>query len=113
MPALLFEKRGHIAYITFNRPEVHNSFNPETLARLSDAWEEVTRNDEIRVAIVSGAGAAAFSAGADLDSLIPLCTGARNPHDEWDNRLLENSLYGDMALLLNYDVDKPIVAAIN
>jgi hypothetical protein len=27
MPALLFEKRNHIAYLTFNRPEVHNSFN--------------------------------------------------------------------------------------
>src|SRR5579885_190985 len=113
MPALLFEKRGHIAYITFNRPEVHNSFNPETLVRLSDAWEEVNRNDEIRVAIVSGAGEAAFSAGADLGRLTPLFTGARKPEDEWDQRLLANRRYGDMALLRNYDVDKPIVAAIN
>ncbi len=113
MPALLFEKRGHIAYLTFNRPEVHNSFNPETLVRLAEAWEEVNRNDEIRAAIVSGAGQVAFSAGADLGRLIPLFTGARKPEDEWDQKLLANRRFGDIAILRRYDVDKPIIAAIN
>jgi enoyl-CoA hydratase len=113
MPALLFEKRDHVAYITFNRPHVHNSFNPETIVRLSEAWEEINRDEQIRVTIVTGAGEVAFSAGADLGRLIPLFTGARKPDDEWDRRLLANRRFGAMALLRNYDVDKPIVAAIN
>jgi enoyl-CoA hydratase len=113
MPSLLFEKRDHTAYLTFNRPEVHNSFNPETLVRLAEAWKEINRDDEIRATIITGAGDVAFSAGADLGRLIPLFTGARQPDDEWDTRLLANRRFGEMALLRNYDVDKPIVAAIN
>ena len=113
MPSLLFEKRGHVAYITFNRPHVHNSFNPETIVRLSEAWEEINRDAQIRVTIITGAGDVAFSAGADLGRLIPPFTGARKPDDEWDQRLLANRRFSAMALLRNYDVDKPIVAAIN
>jgi enoyl-CoA hydratase len=113
MPAIMFEKRNHIAYITFNRPEVHNSFNPETIVRLADAWKQVNTDDDIRAAIVTGAGNVAFSAGADLGRLIPLFTGARKSEDEWDQRLLADRRQGDAALLRNYDVDKPVIAAIN
>jgi enoyl-CoA hydratase/carnithine racemase len=113
MPAVLFEKRNHLAYLTFNRPEVHNSFNPETLVRLAEAWEEIDKDDAVRAVIVTGAGKVAFSAGADLGKLIPLFTGARKPADEWDNKLLANRRIGDIALLRNYNLDKPVIAAIN
>jgi enoyl-CoA hydratase len=113
MPAVLFERRDHIAYITLNRPEVHNSYNPETIVRLAEAWQEIYKDDDIRAAIVTGAGKVAFSAGADLGRLIPLFTGARKPEDEWDNKLLANRRLGDIALLRGYDLDKPIIAAIN
>jgi enoyl-CoA hydratase/carnithine racemase len=113
MPAILFEQRNHIAYITFNRPEVHNSFNPETIVRLAEAWKQINTDDDIRAAIVTGAGNVAFSAGADLGRLIPLFTGARKPDDEWDQRLLADRRQGDAALLRNFDVDKPVIAAIN
>jgi enoyl-CoA hydratase/carnithine racemase len=113
MPALLFETRNHIAYLTLNRPEVHNAFNPETLVRLAEAWQRIATDDEIRAAIVTGAGAVAFSAGADLGRLIPLFTGARKPQDEWDEKLLADRRLGDIAILRNYDLDKPIVAAVN
>jgi enoyl-CoA hydratase/carnithine racemase len=113
MPAVLFEKRSHVAYVTFNRPEVHNSFNPETIVRLAEAWQQINRDDEIRAAIVTGAGKVAFSAGADLGRLIPLFTGARKPEDEWDQKLLADRKQGDVALLRNFDVDKPVIAAVN
>jgi enoyl-CoA hydratase len=113
MPALLFEKRNHIAYLTFNRPEVHNSFNPEIIVSLGEAWHEIDRDDDVRAVIITGAGRVAFSAGADLGRLIPLFTGAREPEDEWDNKLLANRRLADSALLRSFNVDKPIVAAIN
>src|SRR5262249_48468992 len=112
-PSLLFEKHNQIAYITFNRPEVHNSFSPETMVRLADAWQEVNRDDDIRAAILTGAGDVAFSAGADLGRLIPLFTGTRKPEDEWDEKLLANRRIGEFAVLRHYDVDKPIIAAVN
>ena len=44
MPAVLVEKRNHIAYVTFNRPEVHNSFNPELLVLMGGFWEEAAES---------------------------------------------------------------------
>ena len=112
-PALTYEKRGHIAYITINRPEVRNAINPEALIRLSDAWVDYSQDDNLRVAIITGAGDAAFSSGADLGRLIPLFTGARQPEDEWDRRLMGDLSLGRTALLRGYPLYKPIISAIN
>ena len=113
MPALLYEKRDHIGYVTFNRPEVHNSYTPEILVRLAETWGEIDQDDDVRAAIVTGAGVAAFSAGADLGRLIPLMTRARAPEDEWDRKLLDERGIGDVALLRSYNMDKPVISAVN
>jgi enoyl-CoA hydratase/carnithine racemase len=113
MPALDFEKRDHIAYLTFNRPEAHNAMNPEVIVRMAEAWQEVESDDAIRAAIITGAGGKAFSAGADLGQLIPLFTGARQPQDEWDRQLADNPALVAGALMRGFSVSKPVVAAIN
>ncbi len=113
MPALLYEKREHIGYLTFNRPEVRNSFTPEILVRLAETWDEIDHDDNVRAVIITGAGTVAFSAGADLGRLIPLFTRARAPEDEWDRKLLENRRLADIAMLRGYSVSKPVIAAIN
>ncbi len=113
MPALIYEKRDGIAYITLNRPEVHNALNPEMVVRLAEAWQDFEADPDMRVAIITGAGERAFSAGADLGRLIPLFTGARQPEDEWDHRLLQNRWMMDMCLLRRRPIYKPVVAAIN
>ena len=66
MAAVEFEVDGHIALVTLNRPEARNSFNPEALVLLYDAFHEVETNDNIRVAVITGSGDKAFCAGADL-----------------------------------------------
>ncbi len=113
MPALLFEVRNHIAYMTLNRPQVHNSINPELVVEMVAAWDRVNADDDIRIAIVTGAGDKAFCAGADLGRLIPLTTGARQPEDEWDRKVVANKFSIGSAMLRGYDVYKPIIAAIN
>ena len=113
MSALTFEKRDHIAYITLNRPEVYNAINPEMMVRLAEAWIEYNEDDELRAAIVTGAGEKSFCAGADLKRLIPLITGAREPEDEWDNRLRSDASLGRTALIRGYPLYKPVISAIN
>ena len=113
MPALLYEVREGIAYITFNRPEVHNAWDPETMVRLAEAWREVRRDDDVRVAIITGAGDKAFSVGADLAKLIPVLTGARQPEDEWDRRVLEDRSLTRPAVLRGFPMYKPVIAAVN
>ncbi len=112
-PALTYEKRGHIAYITFNRPDVRNALNPELMLRLADAWLDYAQDDNLRVAIITGAGDRAFTAGADLGRLIPLFTRARQPEDDWDRRLLGDLSLARTALLRGYPLYKPVISAIN
>lgn len=60
---------GAVATIVLDRPEKHNAITPEMAAALADACREVDRRDDVRVALIRGAGARAFSAGSDLNAL--------------------------------------------
>ena len=62
---ILYDKFQGIARITINRPEVHNSFRPQTLDELSEAFFDAARDDEIGVVLFTGAGGRAFCAGGD------------------------------------------------
>lgn len=61
-----FEVSGHVATITLHRPDAMNALNPELRHALSQHFDEVERNDDIWIAVVTGAGSKAFCAGADL-----------------------------------------------
>ncbi len=110
---MLFERRGHVALVTLNRPEARNALSPELAVRLARAWTEVRDDDAIRVAVVTGAGGKAFCAGADLGRLIPLSTGAREPEDEWDHAIRKDPRLTDTALLRGFDTVKPVIAAVD
>ena len=112
MAAIEFEYSDHIATVTINRPEARNAMNPEVFVRLYDAFHEIESNNDIRVAIITGAGDKAFCAGADLGRLIPLMNGVRQPEDEWDNRWV-NEVNKQGTYLMGRDTVKPVIAAIN
>ncbi|TAJ73744.1 MAG: crotonase/enoyl-CoA hydratase family protein [Phenylobacterium sp.] len=108
-----FERRRHVAIVTLNRPEALNAISPEMLVRLAEAWTRVRDDQEIRVAVVTGAGDRAFCSGADLGRFIPLMSRARPPEDEWDRRVLADRDMLGTGLLRTFDVVKPVIAAIN
>lgn len=62
---VLFEVEGNVAVITLNRPERHNSICQDLLVNLYDDLDEVTRRDDIKVAIITGNGRS-FCSGIDL-----------------------------------------------
>ena len=111
-PALLYEKEGHVATLTMNRPEVRNALNAEMLCRLADAWQNVNDDPQIRVAILTGTGDQAFCAGADLDRLVRMMQGQRPPETEFDRRIIADVPIIYKGLLRNYEVFKPIIAAV-
>mgnify|MGYP001610936644 CR=1 FL=1 len=113
MTAVLYEKKDQIAYVTLNRPDVHNAMDAEVVVRLAQVWEDFAADDSLRVAIITGAGERAFSAGADLRKLIPLMSGARQPEDEWDERFMADRALVNAALLRRFELYKPVIAAIN
>src|SRR5215212_11341360 len=62
---ILYEKGDGIAKITINRPDVRNSFRPQTLAELRDAFGRARDDLEVGSIIFTGAGDDAFCAGGD------------------------------------------------
>lgn len=62
---ILFEKRGKVAKITINRPEVYNAFRPQTNKEMLDAINYCRESAEIGVVILTGTGDKAFCSGGD------------------------------------------------
>jgi enoyl-CoA hydratase len=61
----IVEKEEHLLTVTMNRPEARNALSPGMLVGMYDAWRRLDDDDELRVAILTGAGGH-FCAGADL-----------------------------------------------
>ena len=53
---LVVERRGHVGWIRFNRPEVLNAFNTKMAAELGRAWRELDADDTVRVIVNTGTG---------------------------------------------------------
>ncbi len=92
-----------IAVITINRPDRLNAMDPDHYRDLSRAWMRVRDDDEIHVAIVTGAGERSFTTGADLKSVIG------KPAELADLWLTQK----DALLNRGLEVWKPVIAAIN
>ncbi len=112
-PHLLEERRGHILLLTLNRPQSRNAISPEMACRLADAFDAFQKDDDLRVLVLTGQGDKAFCSGGDLALTLPLLTGARQPQDEWDRRVVSDQGIMDRSALRNIEIDKPIVGAIN
>ena len=105
-PHLLFERDGHVAVVTLNRPAKKNALSSEMLVRMYDAWLEIDQNPDIRVAVVTGAGGN-FCSGADLKAM-----AAGHPDDEYSKRFDEDDDLHWKALLRHFIPGKPIIAAV-
>src|SRR3990172_6438560 len=65
MNSVILKVEDHIATVTLNRPQRRNALNEEMVGETSQVLAEVSRDDGVRVVILTGAGQD-FSVGADL-----------------------------------------------
>lgn len=98
---IIYEKKDRVAYVTLNRPQVMNALHPPAHAELAHAWSDFIDDDDVWVAILTGAGDRAFCAGSDLKWRVEEAdeVGLRNPTDSATHVL--DRCY------------KPIIAAVN
>jgi crotonobetainyl-CoA hydratase len=94
------ERDGHVTTITINRPEVMNAIHPPACWELSRAFDEFAADPDAWVAIVTGAGDKAFSAGNDLKFQ------AAGNKLEWPPT-------GFAGITARWDNAKPVIAAVN
>lgn len=104
MPAVLFEQNEHVATITLNRPEAMNALNSEVREGLAHWLNRLNDDPELWVAIITGAGDRAFSAGADLVEM------SRRTPEEFASSFWQAGIPG---LGRGLEVWKPVIAAIN
>jgi enoyl-CoA hydratase len=88
-----------------NRPEAKNALSLPMLVGMSDAWDEIDGNDDIRCAILTGAGGT-FCSGMDLKSV-----GGPQPEKYQQRMAAEPDLHWK-ALLRHYQLRKPLIAAV-
>jgi enoyl-CoA hydratase len=99
------ERDGPVVIITMNRPEKKNALSPTMLVGLADAYSYVDDTDEVRAAILTGAGGT-FSSGMDL-------VAANQPRSEYvERRMAETPNLHWKALLRDYRCTKPMIAAV-
>jgi len=107
---LLYEKKDRIVTITLNRLERRNALSFELMERLADAWVRFRDDEDAWVAVVTGAGDQAFSAGADLVEMAEMAArGEKRPESHLpfhDNVRLFEAVFSP-------EIWKPIIAAIN
>ncbi len=92
-----------IATITLNRPEALNAWSPELAQEFLSAIEDASKDVEVRVVVITGAGEKAFSAGADIKTMKGMTA--------LKARELSNMGYKICKVLEN--IEKPVIAAIN
>jgi enoyl-CoA hydratase/carnithine racemase len=104
MPTVLYDQKGSIVTITINRPDAMNAIDPETQDGLVAAWTRFRDDDSAWVAILTGAGDRAFSAGADLKKYLPA---------EFAAGPASHNTVGLGGITRGLTIWKPMIAAIN
>jgi enoyl-CoA hydratase len=100
---ILYEKRGAVAWVTLNRPQVLNALNRQTLLELEAALKEAAADPEVRVVVLMGAGERAFCVGLDL----------REVADKSPLEARELSRLAHRVFSLIESLPKPVVAAVH
>src|SRR3989454_4930811 len=107
---VIYEKKGHVAYVTINRPEVRNALHSYSYAELRSCWRDIGLDPNIYCGIVTGKGEA-FCAGRDVKFLASYqAEGKRTPHEDPNNPLFH---WGGGGQPSDANLEKPLIAAIN
>ncbi len=101
---ILTEKKEGVGIITFNRPEAYNAFNLAMRVELLQALEEMEKDEEIKVIILTAAGDKSFCAGGDIKEQAA-------GFDVYSGR--QRVRNGNRTLMKMLKMDKPIICAVN
>jgi enoyl-CoA hydratase len=98
----LLEIAEGIAWVKVNRPQALNALNPEVLLDLLAAFQELEKNDDVKVIILTGEGKA-FVAGADLKAMVSMTSQDARRFSKIGHAVIETM----------GSIGKPVIAAVN
>jgi enoyl-CoA hydratase len=100
---MLYEKKGNIALITFNRPKALNALSSAVSLKVVELINRAEADDEIKVIVLTGAGEKAFVAGGDIKEMYELNAMQGRAY----------AIVAKKAVDALWKVSKPVIAAIN
>ncbi len=106
LQTLEYERDEHVAIVTLNRPERHNSFNEVMQREFRDMWQEIRADDDVRAVVLTAAGSDAFCTGIDRGE-IP---------DSEESFFFNPYTYDDPGKSIgprSQELWKPVIAAVN
>ena len=114
---ITYEERDNVAWITLNRPEVHNAFNEQMQRELQRVWRGLRRVDSVRAVILTGAGDRAFCTGVDRTEAAEQRTLPEAPGEDRPNSWGSTPfMFSDAKEWLSPKTNglwKPVIAAVN
>jgi enoyl-CoA hydratase/carnithine racemase len=109
---LLYQEKDGVAWVTLNRPDVHNAFNSVMQRELQALWRGLRSNDDVRCIVLTGAGDRAFCTGIDRTETM----GGERPDDLRVGEIGTPFQFddpGDNIGPKSNDLWKPVIAAVN
>ncbi len=116
---ITFERQDNgVAWVTLNRPKVHNAFNIQMRKELKDCWRSLRSDDDIRCVVLTGAGERAFCTGIDRMETMGDGYPADGVRDKEGGTGFAKSPWmfddpGDEIGPKSCDLWKPVIAAVN
>ena len=108
--SLVVERDGPVVVLTMNRPERKNALTIDMIVRMADAWDMIDGDDDIRCAILTGAGSS-YCVGGDMSDGWMAGGGQRDT--AISTRLKDDPSIIGKGLLLTRWLRKPLLAAVN
>jgi len=102
---IIYERREQVAWVTLNRPEVHNAFNVEMIEEMKEVIHRVKEDGTVRIVVLTGKGKS-FCSGADLNWLREIVGYS------FKQNLKESMALADVLFQL-YALPKPTIALVN
>lgn len=109
---IIFQKEEKIAKLILNRPEVLNALTDQMVQEIKDAVDDVHKDENIRVLIITGTGRA-FCTGADVSMMTGLSNEPIPFVDTHIGRQMDKRSSMMTAPLPIWNMDKPVIAALN
>ena len=101
--AIVYEVYNKIAYVAINRPKVLNALNDTVINELERVFISIKYDDQVKAAIITGAGDRAFASGGDIKQIAQL--------DLFEGKISAQKAQSTFNLIEN--LGKPVIAAIN
>jgi enoyl-CoA hydratase/carnithine racemase len=103
-----YEKKDHVAYITITRPEVMNALHAHASREMGEVFDDFAADNDSWVAVLTGEGEKAFSAGNDLKYTAEM---SRTPREQRPDLSMPAGGFG--GITNRFDLFKPVIARVN